>query len=240
MRIRCLQHVAFEGPALIEGWALARGHTLETTPWFEEPASEVPEDFDLLVSLGGPMSALDEREHPWIGHELRVLERSIARGRPTLGICLGAQLMARVLGGRIARADRAEIGWHPVETVAETEPGVRLPRRFVPLHWHRETFEIPPGAHRLAASSACRNQGFAQGSAVGLQFHLEATPQSTAQLVAASRADLVGGGGFVQSEAEILGRPSTAFAELGRVAFDFLDGLATPEARTTCPDAFRL
>ncbi|GIX49415.1 MAG: GMP synthase [Candidatus Tectimicrobiota bacterium] len=134
---------------------------------------------DLLVVLGGPIGAYEEDAYPFLRHELALLERRLAAGRPTLGICLGCQLMARALGARVYPGPRKEIGWAPLQL---TEAGRRsclasLAETPV-LHWHGDTFDLPAGATRLASTPLYANQAFAWGeAALGLQFHLEVTAQ---------------------------------------------------------------
>ena len=131
---------------------------------------------DLLVVLGGPISAYEQTLYPFLTAEYRCLETRLQAGRPTLGICLGAQLMAAVLGARVYPARQKEIGWAPIRL---TEAGqTSMLRHIGPdapvLHWHGDTFDLPVGAALLASTDLCPNQAFSWGpAALGLQFHLE-------------------------------------------------------------------
>lgn len=130
---------------------------------------------DLLIILGGPVSANDDGVFPFIEQELALIHDRIRRSLPTLGICLGAQLIARALGGSVGPSPAAEIGW---ETLDLSEAGRSSPLRHLRglpvLHWHGEMFSIPPGASCLASTSACPHQAFAYGEHVlALQFHPE-------------------------------------------------------------------
>jgi GMP synthase (glutamine-hydrolysing) len=130
---------------------------------------------DLIVVLGGPISAYEELTYPFLGQELALLERRLAAARPTLGICLGAQLMARALGARVYPAPAKEIGWGELQL---SEAGGAGPLRHlagVPvLHWHGDTFDLPERAELLASTETCPNQAFSFGrQALAFQFHPE-------------------------------------------------------------------
>jgi GMP synthase (glutamine-hydrolysing) len=130
---------------------------------------------DLTVVLGGPISAYQELTYPFLGRELALLERRLAAARPTLGICLGAQLMARALGARVYPAPKKELGWGELQL---TEAGRNGPLRHfagVPfLHWHGDTFDLPEGTELLASTAICPNQAFSLGRQVlACQFHPE-------------------------------------------------------------------
>ena len=175
-----VQHVPYEGPGLV-GQALgAKDIPLSIRRPFE--GESVPHDLDgasgLLV-MGGPMGVYEADRHPYLGDEMKLIERAMAAGAPVLGICLGSQLVARVLGAEVRKGAKKEIGWH---TVALTEDALRDPlfkgleSSFVAFHWHGDVFDLPRGAVRLASSDATRDQGFRQGTNVyGLLFHMEVT-----------------------------------------------------------------
>ncbi len=212
MHVHCLQHVSFEGLGRIEPWLQARGCRLTWTRFFASSELPDPRELDALIVLGGPMSANDEKELPWLAAEIRFLRECTARGKRLLGICLGAQLIAKAMGARVYPNPVKEIGWWPVQGLAS--PGgasFRFPDRFDAFHWHGETYDLPPGAVRLARSAACANQAFQLGRTVlGLQFHLEMTPESVREILAHCRADLRPSP-FVQSEAVLLAAPPEPF-----------------------------
>lgn len=172
-----IRHVSFEGLGLL-GDVLAE-HDYQVSyadAGVDDLAALNPHQPDLLVVLGGPIGAYESSLYPFLTDELRCLEARLRAGRPTLGICLGAQLMAAALGARVYPAGHKEIGWAPV-SLSEAGRGSMLRHidGAVPvLHWHGDTFDLPDGATRLAATEVCPNQAFAWGpAALGLQFHLE-------------------------------------------------------------------
>jgi len=183
MRVHYLQHVHFEGPAAIEQWARKAGHLVTGSHLYQGDRLPDVDDFDLLVMMGGPMSVNDEREFPWLVEEKELIRRTMVLNRPILGVCLGAQLIASATGERVYRGPQKEIGWFPVRRVTTKGVGAVLPATFTPLHWHRETFDLPEGATRLAETEVIPNEGFQLGRAVALQFHIEATPESVEALV---------------------------------------------------------
>jgi GMP synthase (glutamine-hydrolysing) len=134
---------------------------------------------DIFVILGGPMGANDEQLFPFLVDELHLLEKRLSADLPTLGICLGAQLMARTLGSRVYPNFDQEIGWTPLELSHEGMQTslIHLTADQTPvLHWHRDTFELPFGATHLASSFKCKNQAFSWGKySLALQFHPEVT-----------------------------------------------------------------
>ena len=130
---------------------------------------------DLLVVLGGPIGVYDDGLYPFLRETARLLERHLAAGRRTLGICLGAQLMAHVLGARVYPGTAKEIGWAPLSlTQAGAQSPLKHLRDISVLHWHGDTFDLPAGATRLASTAQTLNQAYAVGEhALGLQFHPE-------------------------------------------------------------------
>jgi GMP synthase-like glutamine amidotransferase len=225
MTIHLIQHVGFEGPGAIAYWAGARGQTLAITRPDRGDVLPLVTARDALIVMGGPMGVHDEDEHPWLMHEKRRLADALAADARVLGICLGAQLLAHVLGARVHPNKEKEVGWWPIdwlEAARVPEAFPFLPDSSIVLHWHGDTFELPAGVRHLARSAACENQAFALGErVVGLQFHLEATPQGVQDLVQHAAGDLAAGP-FVQS-ADKIQRDAPSWEGLHGVLYKLLD-----------------
>jgi GMP synthase-like glutamine amidotransferase len=227
-------HVPHEGLGGMESWFVGRGHALGSTRFDRGDTPPPVEDIDWLVVMGGPMGVYEESRHPWLLAEKAFIRAALARDMPVLGVCLGAQLLAEALGAEVRANAQREIGWYPVETTAqaaESALGRLLPPRFTPLHWHGDTFELPPGAVHLARSAACVNQAFAfEERVLGLQFHLEALPSVTAAFWEADREQL-GEGEYVQRAPEILGTPAqyAALQPLQASLLEALESVARPQ-----------
>lgn len=224
MQVLCLTHVPFEGPARIENWAEARGHRLETVRADLSHALPEPQSVDFLVVMGGPMSVNDS--FAWLKEEAKYIERVLSLRRRVLGVCLGAQLLARIFGARVYPSGKKEIGWWPVRRVKiEGNTALPLPEHFTPLHWHGETFDLPTGARRLAQSEAIPNQAFLiEDNIVGLQFHIEATPESVTALVNGARAD-IDEGQWQEPADSIIGQSHARCGALESACYAALDWL---------------
>jgi GMP synthase (glutamine-hydrolysing) len=171
-----LQHIACEPPGVYEDVLHERGATLHRVE--VDAGDELPDwrDFSAIVAMGGPMSANDDAELPWLREEKQLIAEAARAGMPFWGVCLGVQLLAASLGGRVFAGDEPEVGVLAVEL---TEEGRRdpvfatLPPTLPALQWHGDTFDLPEGAVRLAGSAAYPNQAFRFENAYGVQFHLE-------------------------------------------------------------------
>lgn len=173
-----LRHVAYEGPGYLADFLETRGIPWRVVPVDEGiPVPTDPEGASGLVLMGGPMSVHDPL--PWIGAETALIQQAWERALPVLGHCLGGQLIARALGAEVGPCDGPEIGWFTVDRV----PGPAadrwlegVPERFEPFHWHGEGFALPDGAEPLLTNGHTLCQGFAYGTSLALQCHVEATP----------------------------------------------------------------
>ncbi len=227
MRVHALYHVPFEAIGSMADYFSRRGDRLSVSRLYQDDRLPQCEDFDLLIVMGGPMGVHDEARFPWLTREKRFLANAAAEGKRVLGICLGAQLLAHAAGAAVRRNPHREIGWFPVTRDAAVQATVLrdcLPPVFDAFHWHGDTFELPAGARPLGASRACPNQGFVIGDrVVGLQFHLETTPHTAAELIENCRAEL-DGSRFVQDPADMLARPQR-FQRINAVMERVLDAL---------------
>jgi len=206
-RIHVFQHVQAETPGSIVNWAFDMGYNISYSRLYENVELPDAGDLDWLVIMGGPMSVHDESVYPWLTGEKKFIEKAISSGKTVVGICLGAQLIANVLGARVAKNMWKEIGWHPVFRTGEN-PGCVVFDKIKDgqnvFHWHGETFDIPHGAVHGLFSEGCRNQGFIYGDKVlALQFHLEVTPHLLHDMLDSFRDELVPAQ-YVQPESEIL------------------------------------
>ena len=212
MRAHYLQHVPFESLGSIDPWLESAGYQVTVTKLYESASTPSPSQLDLLIVMGGPMSVNDEERFPWLRLEKQFIRNTIESGKAVLGICLGAQLIANSLGESVYPNRRKEIGWYPVRGIAHEEESIfRFPSSVDVFHWHGETFDLPEGAVLLAKSEACENQAFQFGSnVIGLQFHLETTPESALAIVTNCREELLPSK-FVQAEAAILDQPPNKY-----------------------------
>ena len=225
MRVHVLQHVPFEGLGSIADWLLLRGARITYTRFFESTQLPALADVDFVIALGGPMSVNDEAELPWLRAEKRFVADAIASNKAVLGICLGAQLIASALGARVYPGPEKEIGWFPVFAAPDVSDAFIFPPSVDVFHWHGETFDLPPGAVRLASSAVCQNQAFQVGRrAVGLQFHLETTPAS-ADAIISNCANELRPARYIQTEAELRGVPAASYAGINALMAKLLEYL---------------
>jgi GMP synthase-like glutamine amidotransferase len=216
LKIHCLQHMEKETLGNIGAWIVQKRHTLTKTLLYEETLFPEPEEFDLLLIMGGTMSVYQEEDYPWLKPEKEFIRKVIKSGRPILGSCFGAQIIAEILGGKVTTNRFKEIGWHKVRSlerknlsnrISSELPSCMYPE-FTAFMWHGDTFEIPADAVRLFESEACQNQGFIyKENVLGLQFHPEADRQWIRNLIDNSGHELVEGK-YIQSEKEIYGQES--------------------------------
>lgn len=178
-RILVFQHVAAEPLGTLDPLIRRRGHRVKFVNFQRQPEAQPRMDrYRGLVVLGGPMNVEDRDQRSHLLTELRVIEQALEQGKPVLGICLGAQLLAHVLGAPVRRHEPGEIGWYDLEMTRAGHDDAVIGRLGGPcpvFQWHRYTFDLPHGASHLARTATCEHQAFRYGDqAYGFQFHLEA------------------------------------------------------------------
>jgi GMP synthase (glutamine-hydrolysing) len=225
LRIHSLHHVPFEGLGSIAAWAQAAGHQISSTRLYAGESPPPLGQVDWLIVMGGPMGINDTERHPWLRKEKIFIGQAIDQGKKVLGICLGAQLIADVLGASVHPNPEKEIGWFPVFRTPEAMRlpiADQLPDHQEVFHWHGDTFELPAGAVHLLRSDQCKHQAFLyENRVLALQFHLETTPESAADLLRHCAAELVGAP-YIQTPAAIMAKPER-FATINRQMTGILD-----------------
>jgi GMP synthase (glutamine-hydrolysing) len=239
MRTLVLQHIACEPPGAYEDVLLERGAVIERV---ELDAGEpLPDwnEFDAIIAMGGPMSVNDDLE--WLVAEKRAIAEAVRAGTPFFGACLGSQLLAASLGGRVYAGPAPEVGVLPVTL---TDAGLAdpvfagLPRELLTLQWHGDTFDLPPGAVALAGSPAYASQAFRWGAhAYAVQFHIEVTTSMACEWAEvpeyqAALEQTLGAGAFPRLLAELADRGEEMNGWARRLFTQWLDHVRVP-ARTT-------
>ncbi|MDB5820548.1 MAG: glutamine amidotransferase class-I family protein [Rhizobacter sp.] len=209
-----IRHVDFEDLGTLKRSLTENQYSIEyVDASVEDLTSAHIEAADLLLVLGGPISAYQDRDYPFILEELKLIERRMRLGKPLLGICLGAQLIARACGARVYPGPVGEIGWGPV---ALTPAGKRsalagLAQGQSVLHWHHDTFDLPPGATHLASTPLCEQQAFEIGPRLlALQFHLETSARDLERWLVGHAGELAREGIRPQSLRDGANRGSSA------------------------------
>ena len=232
LRFLSIEHVPQEGVGTISAYIRDLGGQLIRHRQYQQQSLSVPhDDYDVLVAMGGPMGVHDGDQYSWLNDELRFIREAISRDKSVLGVCLGAQMIAKALGAEVRKHSCTEIGWFPIlfeDVFLGTPLGQKLDRQMDVLHWHGDTFATPPGAMRIAGSEACANQGFLyEGRVLGLQFHLEMGVEEVDVMTEHFKDELLPEK-FVQGGEEIKARTTESAAPAQRALFSILDGLLGP------------
>jgi GMP synthase (glutamine-hydrolysing) len=227
VHLHYLQHVPFEGLGSIESWAQAAEFRISATRLYAHDLLPAVDEIDWLFVMGGPMNIYEDIQHPWLKQEKEFISRVIAQGKLVLGICLGAQLIADVLGAKVYANLCKEIGWFPVyktEDAARTSLADVIPDTMDVLHWHGDTFDLPAAAVHLTRSEACANQGFVyEDRVIGLQFHLETTAPGLQSLISHCSHE-IDDSRFVQPPEMMTAEPER-FKQVNQVMDQLLDRL---------------
>jgi GMP synthase (glutamine-hydrolysing) len=239
------QHVAAEPLGTLHARIRTREHRIRFHNFRRHPDAQPSVDrYNGLIVLGGPMNVEDQHRHPHLKTELLAIEAALRQGKPVLGICLGAQLLAHVLGAPVRRHSQLEIGWYDLETTAQgrEDPvlGV-LGERAPVFQWHGCTYDLPSGAVQLARTQSCEQQAFRFGTnAYGFQFHLEVDAAMIERwLELPAYRDELAAADIDQSDGSIRAATPSAIATiqpLAEITFNrFLDLVGRPNRRITLP-----
>jgi len=224
MRLHYLKHVPFEDIGSIREWAVLRNVTVSCTELYKGHELPSVEDFDALVVMGGPMNIYDEEQYPWLVKEKEFIKEAVEERKSIVGICLGAQLIADVLGSKVYENNHSEIGWYEVEKSIDEFPF--LEEKMTVFHWHGDTFDLPAGAIRLYRSETCMNQAFIYNNRViALQFHLEANTFTARELVDNCADDIVDGE-YIQTAAELFVKTKKYSKKANNAMFQIMDYLS--------------
>lgn len=208
MKIHCIRHEPFEGLACILNWIEEHNHKLTFTHIHLGQSFPAEIDFDLLIVMGGTASLYDHKNSGWLKAQKNFIKRTLSADKKVIGICLGAQILAMVLGAEVYKNKQKEIGWYTTyfnDAAREALPF--LPEKLESFHWHGDTFDIPDGATRIASSDVTPNQGFIyKNQILALQFHLELTEESLQKITRALKSELSKKQSTVQDSEQIMGR----------------------------------
>ncbi|MBP1675593.1 MAG: glutamine amidotransferase class-I [Bacteroidetes bacterium] len=228
LTIHLLMHVPYEGPGCIETWVQTQGHNLSYTKLYENQNLPALSNFDWLIVMGGPMSVYEEEQYNWLATEKAFIKDAIGVGKTVLGICLGSQLIADVLGASVYPNHQKEIGWFDIHKTDSGKVNSLLKdidNDFKVFHWHGDTYDLPSGSTHLFYSNVCRHQAFLYGQrVVGLQFHFEVTAETLQGMVANGVEELTPGA-TVQSAETILAEKNY-FQSNNANMYNILDALA--------------
>lgn len=224
MRVHWIQHAPSDDLGCIAPWLAGRGLTPARTAFYEGDAAPSLDIVDALLIMGGSMNVDETAQHPWLIAEKHFIRAALDAGKPIFGICLGAQLIAEVLGAKVARNPEPEIGWFDVRL----DPSARslavftdFPERWPAFHWHGYGYELPAGGVHVASSALCEQQAFALdgGRVLGLQYHPEVT---AANVRAWLKDEHLEAAGHVQSPQRMM-EALPLFAEANRLTYHLLE-----------------
>lgn len=226
--IMIFKHVPFEGPGTLIEPLKVRGLRYREVNLYEKGAPNDLEGCGGLIIMGGPMNVYEEAEYPFLRDEDLLIKDALAKKIPMIGVCLGAQLMAKAAGAKVFKGMKKEIGWYPLHLTedAGTDRAFKnLHKEIEVFQWHGDTFEIPNGAAHLASSDLFQNQAFRiNENAYAFQFHIEVTEGIIREWVAINESELKGVSDYIDSK-KILGESKQKAGELRRSADLIYKGL---------------
>jgi len=226
MNIHAFYHAPFEKLGIIEKWILKKRHILTETNFYKNMELPSFEDIEGFIIMGGPMGVYDDYKYYWLRYEKEFIEKAVKLNKKILGICLGAQLLANVLGAKVYKNKVKEIGWFPIaKTVKEKDNSIIdiFPDDLEVFHWHGDTFDLPKSSLGFYSSVATENQSFLYGKNIlGLQFHIESTIDTVKELINNGRNEIIPDN-YIQSEKEIIDNTIMYETEANRVLYKVLD-----------------
>jgi len=226
--ILIFKHVQFEGPGTLAEPLKALGIKYREVNLYEGGAPKNLEGCGGLIIMGGPMNVYEETEYPFLKDEDKLIKEALAKKLPMIGVCLGAQLMAKAAGAKVTKGQKKEIGWYPLHLTKEAtaDPAFKmLPKEIEIFQWHGDTFEIPKGAVRLASSKLFPNQAFRIGeNAYAFQFHIEVTEAIIKEWIEINGTELEGVRDYIDSK-KVLAESKQKASELKKLADNIYKGL---------------
>ncbi len=226
--ILIFKHVPFEGPGTFREELDKRGLKFREVNLYQGEAPKNLDGCGGLIIMGGPMNVYEEAEYPFLKDEDRLIKEALAKKIPIIGVCLGAQLMAKAAGAKVTKGKKKEIGWYPLHITdeAKSDPVFKvLPKEVEVFQWHGDTFDIPKGAVRLASSDLFPNQAFRMGNnAYAFQFHIEVTNKIIKEWIEINQTELEGVRDYIDSK-KVLAESREKAAELKKLADNIYKGL---------------
>ncbi len=188
MKALILRHVQIEHAGIFNDILASKGIEIR---YIDQAKSLPEEEFDMLFVLGGYMGVYEESEYPFLSREFKIIEHFLKAKKPVIGICLGAQMLAHVLGERVYKGENGkEIGWYEIKKENEHKFFKGFPEKLFVFQWHQDTFDLPKNAIRIYSSDKYQNQAFVYENAIGIQFHIELTKDMISEWIKAYQEDL--------------------------------------------------
>ena len=226
MKIHIFQHISVKQPGAVLDWITKNKLDYQIHLIKNGDALPTLEETDFLIILGGALHINDEEEHPWLRPDINFVRKIIDLNKPVLGICLGAQIIARALDFKVEKNEYREIGWHNVmlnNNAKQNHFFKDIPHKFIPLHWHSDIIRLPENISSLVYSNATDSQAFTYKNTISVQFHIEQT-EKTLDIMLEKANDYLIKDKFVQTADEIrLGYNN--LIDSNNILFHLLDSL---------------